>query len=75
MISKQPFFMAGIEDIEEARASAFGAFGMFVFTFIMSALGIWYDSQNKESEIEDDENGETGYQLSTGEFPNYGTSH
>ena len=75
MISTQPFFIAGIEDPEEARASAFGAFGMFIFTFICSGLGMWYDSQNKQEPIEGGENGETDYQRSTGDFPNYGTSH
>jgi hypothetical protein len=74
MITTQPFFIAGIEDPEEARASAFGAFGMFIFTFILSAMGMWYDSQNKQEPIEAGENGETEYQR-TGDFPNYGTSH
>jgi hypothetical protein len=73
MITTQPFFIAGIEDPEEARASAVGAFAMFVFTFVCSGLGIWYDSQNKQEPLESGENGEAEYQLSgTGDFPNYG---
>ena len=75
MVSTQPFFIAGIEDADEARANAFGAFAMFIFTFIVSAIGMWYDAQNKQEPIEAGENGETDYQLATGEFPNYGTSH
>ena len=74
MLTTQPFFIGGIEDSEEARANAFGAFGMFMFTFILSALGMWYDSMKQEP-VEAGENGETEYQLSGGEFPNYGTSH
>jgi hypothetical protein len=69
MLSSQPFFIGGIEDADNARTSAFGACGMFVFTFIISALGIWYDAQNKE---EPESEGE--YALATDEVPNYGTS-
>lgn len=71
MITTQPFYIAGIEDADEAKASAFGACGMFAFTFVASMLGIWYDSQNKADSIES-ENGETAYQLAQGDFPNYG---
>lgn len=70
MISSQPFFIAGIEDADNAKSSAFGAFGMFSFTFILSALGIWHDSQNKAQPLES----EGEYALATDEVPNYGTS-
>ena len=69
MVSSQPFFIAGIEDAEEARASAFGAFAIFIVTFLLSAIGIWYDSQYKSEPVEP----ESEYHLSTGEVPNYGT--
>lgn len=69
MVSSQPFFIAGIEDPEEARTSAFGAFAIFIVTFLLSALGIWYDAQNKAEPAEP----ESEYQLSTGDVPNYGT--
>ena len=73
MISTQPFFIAGIEDAEEAKNSAFGACGMFAFTFVASILGVWYDSQNK-AELEDMAGGEgSEYRLAgAGDFPNYG---
>lgn len=71
MLSVQPFYIAGIEDADEAKTSAFGACGMFGFTFVASMLGIWYDSQNKAVSMES-ENGEAGYQLAQGDFPDYG---
>jgi len=72
MISTQPFYIAGIEDAAEAKTSAFGACGMFAFTFVASMLGIWYDSQNKAEAIEAENNGEASYQLAGGDYPNYG---
>lgn len=72
MISTQPFFIAGIEDPEEAKNSAFGACGMFVFTFVASILGVWYDSQNK-TELEESGAQGSEYRLAgNGDFPNYG---
>eukprot|EP00429_Kryptoperidinium_foliaceum_P060452 CAMPEP_0176098404 /NCGR_PEP_ID=MMETSP0120_2-20121206/49339_1 /TAXON_ID=160619 /ORGANISM="Kryptoperidinium foliaceum, Strain CCMP 1326" /LENGTH=104 /DNA_ID=CAMNT_0017432411 /DNA_START=38 /DNA_END=352 /DNA_ORIENTATION=+ len=73
MLMKQPFYIAGVEDAEEAQASAFGACGMFAFTFVASILGIWYDSQNKASEIEET-SGEAGYQLAQDNYPSYGAT-
>jgi len=35
---KQPFFIGGIEDVEVAKGSAFGAAGTFFFTFLVSIL-------------------------------------
>lgn len=75
MLTKQPFFIGGIEDHEVAKESAFGAFIMFMFVFVLSAVGMVYDANfgKKASSIEDD--GETPYQLAGGqEFPNYGAS-
>lgn len=73
MLTTQPFFIAGIEDLEVATQSAYGAFFMFMFVFVLSAVGMWYDSTCVKKATEDD--GETDYQLAGGqEFPNYGTS-
>lgn len=36
MLVQQPFFIGGIEDVDRAKSSAFGAAGMFVFTFVVS---------------------------------------
>lgn len=38
MLMKQPFFVGGIEDVEAAKGSAFGAAGTFFFTFLVSML-------------------------------------
>ena len=77
MLTTQPFFIGGIEDVDNAQKSAYGAFFMFLFTFVVSAIGMWYDSTfGKSSGAEDDEI-DTEYQLAGGsnqEFPNYGTS-
>lgn len=75
MLSTQPFFIAGIEDVEVASQSAWGAFFMFMFVFVLSAVGMWYDSNfgKKSSEVDDEV--ESEYQLAGGqEFPNYGAS-
>ena len=47
MITTQPFFIAGIEDVDQAQKSAFGAMAMFIVTFAASMAGIWYDSSSK----------------------------
>ena len=38
MLMKQPFFVGGIEDVEAAKGSAFGAAGTFFFTFVVSMM-------------------------------------
>lgn len=38
LLMKQPFFIGGIEDVEVAKGSAFGAAGTFFFTFLISIL-------------------------------------
>ena len=35
---KQPFFIGGIENVEKAKGSAFGAAGAFFFTFLVSVF-------------------------------------
>lgn len=71
MIQTQPFFIGGIEDDASARTSAFGAMGMFLFTFIASLVGIWYDSQYKAEPIDA---AEGQYQLAADNVPSYGTA-
>jgi hypothetical protein len=73
MIQTQSFFIAGLDDADAARNSAFGAMGMFLFTFVASMLGIWYDSQHKPEPIAD-ENGGSDYHLSSDHLPSYGTA-
>ena len=70
MLTKQPFYIAGIEDVEQAQSSAWGAMTMFLVTFVASLAGIWYDNSKKPPELD---NGETEYQLQD-DLPSYGTS-
>jgi hypothetical protein len=77
MLTTQPFFIGGIEDVDNAQKSAYGAFFMFLFTFVVSAIGMWYDSTFGSKGSSSDEDGiETDYQLAGGpqDYPNYGTS-
>jgi hypothetical protein len=74
MLTTQPFFITGIDDVEEAKSSAFGAFLMFMVTFCLSAAGMFYDAQFKPDPVDGTENGEGGYQLANDNFPSYGTS-
>merc|ERR1719162_55986 len=48
-----------------------GAMFMFIFTFCVSAYGIYYDNQRKSSEIESEE----GYQISSGNQAEYGSRY
>ena len=50
MLMKQPFFILGIDDVEHSKGSAFGAAGMFFFTFIGSILYLIQDSTRQEAE-------------------------
>mmetsp|Transcript_34991 Transcript_34991/g.53662 ORF Transcript_34991/g.53662 Transcript_34991/m.53662 type:complete len:102 (+) Transcript_34991:131-436(+) len=70
ILSSQPFFLSGIEDAEQAQGSAFGATGMFFFTFVLSLVGIWYDGQQKAQEVDTGD----GYQLNNMVPPAYGSS-
>ncbi|KAL7567143.1 hypothetical protein ACA910_009469 [Epithemia clementina (nom. ined.)] len=40
MLVKQPFFIGGIDDVEEAKGSAFGAAGMFLFIFVIAIIAL-----------------------------------
>jgi hypothetical protein len=75
LISTQPFYLAGIDDVEKAQGSAYGATGMFLFTFLASIGGIWFDSMQK---VEPAANGssepESEYHLSHDTPATYGTS-
>ena len=71
LLTTQPFFILGIEDVREARSNAFGAMGMFVATFLLSVFGIFHSSRSAK-EADDHAN---GYQLSEMNFQTeYGTS-
>ena len=42
---KQPLYILGVEDLEQAKSSAFGAAGTFFFTFIVSIVYLIRDSK------------------------------
>mmetsp|Transcript_7023 Transcript_7023/g.21018 ORF Transcript_7023/g.21018 Transcript_7023/m.21018 type:complete len:143 (-) Transcript_7023:707-1135(-) len=44
MITKQPFYMKGLEDVDRCRSNAFGAMWLFIFTFVSSVAYLCYDS-------------------------------
>lgn len=44
MLSYQPFFIGGIEDIEQARRNANGGVGSFLFVFLLSTSYLVFDS-------------------------------
>jgi hypothetical protein len=71
MIHSQPFFIAGIEDAAVARASAWGATGCFLVTFLASMGGLYYDANNKPEVVDD---AEADYHLQSDNVPTYGTS-
>ena len=71
------FTLAGLEDPEDAKISAFGAMGMFLVTLVLSILGIFYDNMfaskgdvEASSEIDAE-----GYVLNTGDVADYGTKY
>jgi hypothetical protein len=44
MLTHQPFYLGGIEDVEHAKRSAYGAMATFILTFIVSVLYIIVDA-------------------------------
>lgn len=44
----QPFYISGIENVEKAKGSAFGAMMMFVATFFISLVLWWRDARIKK---------------------------
>mmetsp|Transcript_6139 Transcript_6139/g.13592 ORF Transcript_6139/g.13592 Transcript_6139/m.13592 type:complete len:84 (+) Transcript_6139:292-543(+) len=49
MLVKQPFFIGGIEDVDVAKSSAFGAAGMFLFTFVVSIMFLVRNSGSQDA--------------------------
>lgn len=74
LISTQSFFISGIDDPQKAQTSAFGATGMFLFTFLASMGGIWYDSMYKVEPPANPNEPEADYHLSQDTPATYGTS-
>lgn len=42
---KQPLYILGVEDLEQAKSSAFGAAGTFFFTFVVSIVYLIRDAK------------------------------
>mmetsp|Transcript_6295 Transcript_6295/g.12745 ORF Transcript_6295/g.12745 Transcript_6295/m.12745 type:complete len:104 (-) Transcript_6295:568-879(-) len=61
LLSTQPEFVTGIEDVSEAKSNAFGAMGMFIATFALSLFGI---SRTRGDEKDNMDAAMEGYQLS-----------
>lgn len=72
MISTQSFYITGLDDVDAAKDSAFGAMGMFLFTLVASLVGMFYDAQKKGEELSDP--AAEGYQLNQDDIPAYGTT-
>jgi hypothetical protein len=51
MLTHQPLFVGGIEDISVARSSAFGSCYMYCVTFGISLVLIYRDSRKKRREM------------------------
>ncbi|KAL7540634.1 hypothetical protein ACHAXR_011555 [Thalassiosira sp. AJA248-18] len=71
LLSTQPQFITGIDDVSEARSNAFGAMGMFIATFALSVFGMLRTSPNEKEDIDA---GVEGYQLSSVGQSEYGSS-
>jgi len=57
MLTKQPFFVGGFEDndaAENAKNNAFGAMGMFIFTFAVSLYGLYFSSKSRANMVSRD---------------------
>lgn len=72
----QPFFIGGIEDVEKAKGSAFGAAGLFMFIFCVSIAHLIMDSMKVSSVVRStvsaahdvDYDGWTGQRTSSGQY-------
>lgn len=74
MIQTQSFYISGIEDPDQAKTNAYGAMGMFLFTFIASLVGIWYDSHfGKGADLVADGGEEGEYRLASDKMATYGS--
>lgn len=63
LLTKQPFFMTGIDDFDKAKDNALGAMGLFAVTLVYSIYKVYNPTVEKE---EDEVVGMEGYQLNTG---------
>jgi hypothetical protein len=70
LLTKQPFYINGIEDVELAKDNAFGAMGLFAVTLLYSIYKIF--NPTEVVKVDEQVQGMEGYQLNTG-ATEYGT--
>lgn len=51
MLTRQPFFVGGIEDVKLARSSAFGSCYMYCATFGISLVITYRETRKKRQEL------------------------
>lgn len=49
MLTYQPFYIGGIEDVEQAKRNAYGGVGTFLFIFILSVVYLVLDALRGDS--------------------------
>jgi hypothetical protein len=69
LLTKQPFYINGIDDVDKAKDNALGAMGLFAVTLIYSIYKVMNPTEVKPDE---QVQGMEGYQLNTG-ATEYGT--
>ena len=50
MLMTQPFFILGIDDVDDSKSRAFNAAGLYFFSFVISILYIIHDSRRQAEE-------------------------
>ena len=73
MVSTQPFFIAGIDNVDRAKTSAFGSMAMFIVAFVLSIVGIYYDKANPKDDRDSDV--QEGYSLNAIPQQEYGSRY
>lgn len=55
LMQQQAFYIKGVEDSEKIKESAFGAMGMFIFSFFASCYGVYHhEKYRRSSDIQTD---------------------
>lgn len=47
LLSTQPFFITGIQNLDTAKSSALGALTLFVVLFVCSIFGLWKSARDE----------------------------
>ena len=57
MLTYQPFYIGGIEDLEQAKSNAYGGVGTFLCVFILSVVFLVFDALRGGAESNNNNNG------------------